>query len=83
MEDQPTQLSRKELARQQRRAAYLRAKEYRVNDPKQLEFKEAMKQRRRELNEVVKARRKAAMKDQKVRRSDPQLTLVRPTTGPE
>ena len=69
MEDEATQLSRKELARQQRRAAYLRAKEYRVNDPKQLEFKEAMKQRRRELNEVVKARRKAAIRS---RRSDGQ-----------
>jgi len=92
MEDEATQLSRKELARQQRRAAYLRAKEYRVNDPKQLEFKEAMKQRRRELNEVVKARRKAAMKEQKKRRSErqaertaqgQQLTLVRAATGPE
>jgi LPS O-antigen subunit length determinant protein (WzzB/FepE family) len=92
MEDEATQLSRKELARQQRRAAYLRAKEYRVNDPKQLEFKEAMKLRRRELNETVKARRKAAMKEQKKRRSErqaertaqaQQLTLLRPATGRE
>jgi hypothetical protein len=93
MEDQPTQLSRKERARQQRRAAYLRAKEHRATDPKQLVFKEAMKQRRLELNEVVKARRKAAMHDQKVRRSEreaerrtaqgQQLTLVRPATERE
>jgi len=92
MDEQPAQLSRKELARQQRRAAYLRAKEHRAADPKQLEFKEAMKQRRRELNETAKVRRKAAMKEQKLRRSERQaeataqgrqLTLVRPITGRE
>lgn len=63
-------LSRKEWARQQRRAAYLRAKEHRANDPKQLAFKEAMKERRREANEIVKARRKAATKEQRARRAD-------------
>jgi hypothetical protein len=55
-------LSRKEWARQQRRAAYLRAKEQRANDPKQLAFKEAMKERRRQANEMRKARRRAATK---------------------
>jgi hypothetical protein len=57
MDEQPGEkLSRKEWARQQRRAAYRRAKEHRANDPKQLAFKEAMKGRRREANEAAKAR---------------------------
>jgi len=75
MDDQPTEkLSRKEWARQQRRAAYLRAKEYRATDPKQLAFKEAMKERRREANEQAKARRKAAAKEQKARRAERQAS---------
>lgn len=69
-EPSETKLSRKEWARQQRRAAYLRAKQQRANDPKQLAFKEAMKERRREANEIVKARRKAANKEQRARRAD-------------
>ncbi len=71
MEGQPTEkLSRKELARQQRRAAYLRAKEYRATDAKQLAFKETMKQRQREANQASKERRKAVAKEQKARRSE-------------
>jgi hypothetical protein len=61
---------RKEWARQQRRAAYLRAKGSRANDPKQLAFMEAVKERRREANEVAKARRKAAIQEQKARRAE-------------
>ena len=38
--------SRKDFARKMRRAAYLLAKERRVNDPKQIEMKAIMKQRR-------------------------------------
>lgn len=63
-------LSRKEWAKQQRRAAYLRAKEHRATDPKQLAFKEAMKERRREANELAKARRKVVNKEQKAQRAE-------------
>jgi hypothetical protein len=71
MDEQPAEkLSRKESARQQRRAAYVRAKEFRANDPKQLAFKEAMKERQREANAAVKERRKAAAKEQKARRAE-------------
>ncbi len=92
MDHQPTdKLSRKEWARQQRRAAYLRAKEFRASDPKQLGFKEAMKERRREANEMAKARRKASTKEQKARRAeknraaqDQQLMMmVKPATQAE
>jgi hypothetical protein len=71
MDEQPSdrKLSRKEWARQQRRNAYQQAKERRANDPKQLAFKEAMKQRRREASAVAKARRRA----QKARRSERQV----------
>lgn len=72
MDGEPSEpkLTRKEWARQQRRAAYLRAKEQRANDPKQLAFKEAMKERRREANEIVKARRKAATREQRAQRAE-------------
>jgi hypothetical protein len=40
-------LSRKEYERQVRRAAYLRAKEQRASDSKQIAFKAAMKLRQR------------------------------------
>lgn len=91
MDEQPNdaKLSRKEWARQQRRAAYARAKEQRANDPKQLAFKEAMKERRREANEQAKARRKAATKEHKAQQAEQHraaqtqqlLTLVkRPAT---
>lgn len=95
MNDQPTEkLSRKERARQQRRAAYLRAKEYRATDPKQLAFKESMKQRQREANQASKERRKAAAKEQKARRSERQaqqraaqgrqlMMIVKPATTSE
>jgi hypothetical protein len=72
MESDDRKLSRKELARQQRRAAYLRAKEFRATDPKQIAFKEAMKQRRREANEVAKERRKAAAAGERARREERQ-----------
>ena len=53
-------LSRKERARQMRRAAYLRAKEQRATDPRYLAMKEAAKLRRREAYLVAKDRAKAA-----------------------
>lgn len=54
-------LTRKEQARQVRRAAYQRAKEQRANDPRLLAIKEAMKQRRREAYQAAKERGKAAI----------------------
>jgi hypothetical protein len=75
MDEQPAEkLSRKEWARQQRRAAYLRAKEFRANDPKQLAFKEAMKERQREANAASKERRKAAAKEDQARRAERQAS---------
>jgi hypothetical protein len=67
-------LSRKEAARQQRRAAYLRAKERRATDPRQLALKEAMKQRQREAYRAAKERRKEAT------RAMQPLKLLRPPT---
>jgi hypothetical protein len=54
-------LTRKEKARQLRRAAHLRAKEQRANDPRLLAIKEAMKRRRREAYQAAKERKKAAI----------------------
>ncbi len=51
-------VSRKELARQYRRQAYQRAKQARATDPKHLAMKEAVKVRRREMYQQVKAQRK-------------------------
>lgn len=55
-----SKLTRKELARQQRRAAYERAKERQRSDPRMIALKEEMKRRRREAYQAVKERRKAA-----------------------
>ncbi len=52
-------LSRKELAREHRRAVYQRAKQWRASDPRQLALKEAAKQRQRATYQKVKAQRKA------------------------
>jgi hypothetical protein len=84
-------LSPKEWAREQRRAAYLRAKELRASDPKQLAFKEAMQERRREANQQTQARRTAAAKEQKARRADGRraaqdrqlMMMIKPATGSE
>lgn len=95
MDEQPTEKpSRKERARQQRRAAYQRAKEFRASDPKQLAFKEAMNERRRDANGIARERRKAAAKELKDRRAErdaqqraaPDLQLImmiRPATRQE
>jgi hypothetical protein len=60
-------VSRKELARQLRHQAYVRAKEQRAKDPKYLAMKEAVKQGRREAYQRVKAQRKAAQAEAKTR----------------
>jgi hypothetical protein len=62
-----TKLSRKEHARRMRRAAYLRAKELRAKDPRQLAMKEAAKQRRREAYQQAKERRKVKTQAEKAR----------------
>lgn len=61
----PPTLSRKDQARQLRRAAYLKAKAQRANDPRLIAIKEAMKKRRREAYQAAKERRKAAVAGQK------------------
>jgi len=60
-------LSRKEYARRMRRAAYLRAKELRAKDPKQIALKEAVKQRRRDAYQQAKERRKVRSQEEKTR----------------
>lgn len=52
-------LSRKELARQFRHEAYLRAKEYRETDPRQIAMKAKIKEQRREAYQQAKKRNKA------------------------
>jgi hypothetical protein len=47
-----------------RRAAYLRAKEQRANDPKHLALKEVLKQRRREAYRKAKERNKAKIRQE-------------------
>jgi hypothetical protein len=52
-------LSRKELFREQRRAAYQAQKERRAQDPRYLAMKEAVKAQRRAAYQAQKERRKA------------------------
>jgi hypothetical protein len=57
-------LSRKEQARQLRRAAYQKAKQRRAIDPRLIAIKEAMKLRQRAAYQAAKERRKAAVAEQ-------------------
>jgi len=52
-------LSKKELAKQYRHEAYLRVKEYRKTDPRQIAMKEKLKEQRKEAYQKGKERRKA------------------------
>ncbi len=52
-------LSRKELAREHRRAMYQQAKKQRATDPRHLALKEAAKERNRAMYQKVKQKRKA------------------------
>jgi hypothetical protein len=63
-------LARKEQARQMRRAAYLKAKERRANDPRIIAIKEAMKQRQRAAYQAAKERRKATVAEQNRRQKE-------------
>ncbi len=55
----PKRLSQKEFAKKMRRAAYLRAKEYRKTDPRQIAMMEKLKQQRRDAYQKAKERGKA------------------------
>jgi hypothetical protein len=61
-------LSRKELAREQRRAMYQRAKEWRATDPRHLAMKEAAKQQQHAAYQQVKLQRKAVAVAEKAKR---------------
>jgi CRISPR/Cas system CSM-associated protein Csm5 (group 7 of RAMP superfamily) len=58
-EESDHKLSKKELAKQFRRDAYLRAKEYRKTDPRQIAMIEKMKEQRRDAYQQAKKRNKA------------------------
>ena len=61
-------VSRKELAKETRRAMYQSAKARRATDPRYLAAKEAAKVQRRAAYQKVKDRRKAAAADEKAKR---------------
>jgi hypothetical protein len=56
---QDKHLTKKEMAKQFRHDAYLRAKEFRKTDPRQIVLKEKLKEQRREAYKKGKERRKA------------------------
>lgn len=66
--DERRVLSRKAMAKEQRHAAYQRAKEHRATDPRYLAMKEAAKVQRRAAYQKVKERRKAVAADEKFKR---------------
>ena len=51
----PKRLSKKEFARQFRHEAYLRAKEFRKTDPRQIAMKEKLKEQRKEAARTFRA----------------------------
>jgi 4-hydroxy-3-methylbut-2-en-1-yl diphosphate synthase IspG/GcpE len=51
-------VSKKDLARKFRHEAYLKAKEFRRTDPKQIAMAEKMKERRKEVYQAAKERNK-------------------------
>jgi hypothetical protein len=61
-------LSRKEAAKEQRHAMYLRAKERQATSPRYLAMKEAVKEQRRAVYQKVKEQRKAGIAEQKAKR---------------
>jgi hypothetical protein len=58
-------LSQKELSKKFRHEAYLRAKEYRTTDPRQIAMKERLKEQRRGAYRKAKERNKAYRDDMK------------------
>ena len=75
-ETKDTKSSRKELARKARHAAYQQAKAWQANDPKHLAMKEAAKQHRREVYQVVKDRKKRKRKEKKTKADEPAAKQV-------
>jgi len=67
--DERRSFSRKEIAKEQRHAAYQRAKAQRATDPRYLAMKEAVKVQRRAVYQKVKERRKAVAADEKAKRN--------------
>ena len=74
-ERKDAKLSRKEQARQLRRAAYLKAKEQRANDPRLIAIKEVMKQRQRAAYQAARERRKLAVAEQNRRHKEQQAKM--------
>jgi hypothetical protein len=74
-------LTRKEQARQFRRAAYQKAKQRRATDPRLIAIKEAMKLRQRAAYQVAKERRKLAVaeQDRKQRERQAEVRVARET----
>jgi hypothetical protein len=72
MTDEPKheKLSAKERARQARRAAYLRTKEWRASDPRHQAMKEAAKQHRHEAYQAAKTRKKDATVERRRQQKD-------------
>jgi hypothetical protein len=65
-EEGSTKPTRQEQARAYRRAAYQRQKEQRAKDPKVIAMKELARQRRRELYQEIKRRKKGAQEKTKL-----------------
>jgi hypothetical protein len=65
VEELPTRLSQKEFAKKARHEAYLRAKEYRKTDPRQIAMKAKLKQQRRDAYQKAKARAKERKAERK------------------
>jgi hypothetical protein len=54
LDDPPKHLSKKELSKKFRHEAYLRAKEYRKTDPRQIAMTEKLKEQRRDAYQRLK-----------------------------
>jgi hypothetical protein len=58
-------LSKKEMGKKHRHEAYLRAKEYRKTDPRQIALKKKLKEQRNEAYQEIKERNKVYRAEQK------------------
>jgi hypothetical protein len=72
-------VSQKELARQFRHEAYLRAKKFRQTDPRQIALKEAQKEFQREAYQEAKKRNKAYR--EKIKKAAAPRQARQPTAG--
>lgn len=61
----PERLSQKEFAKKMRREAYLRAKEYRKTDPRQIAMRKKLNQQRRDAYQKAKERGKVIRTERK------------------